>query len=162
MYYAFRRDVLGFYLKGADTSRNSLPKPLDELVTHIRDNSKEDEVIFVWGYYPEIYEAAHRRTASRYVVSIFLTGLIPWSNAAPEIDTAGSIVPGSWKNLMEDLKKNRPIYIIDTSPGGYRAFKKYPISKFKDLFDLVNERYVLDKEFYNEQGNVSLRAFKRK
>ena len=161
IYYAFKRDVAGFYLKGADAVRNPLPKPFDELAAYIRDKSDEKEKIFVWGAYPEIYEEAGRRPASRHLSCIFLTGLIPWANVAPDIDTSESIIPGSWKTLIEDLKKNKPLYIIDTSPGGYRAFGKYPIVKFKDLFDFMNERYVLDKEFYNEYGNLSFKVFKR-
>ena len=36
MYYASRRDVLGFYLKGADASRSYLPKPVDAVsYTHL-------------------------------------------------------------------------------------------------------------------------------
>ncbi len=161
IYYAFKRDVLGYYMRGAVDAQNPLPRALRDLAEYIKGNSGERDKIFVWGYYPEIYELANRRPASRYFNCNGLTGLIPWANAAPDIDTSKSIIPGSWKILIEDLKKNKPLYIIDTSPGGYRAYGKYPIVKYKDLSDLVNERYVPAKEFYDENGNISFRVFKR-
>ena len=110
--------------------------------TFIRQHSKPADKIFVWGYNPDYYLLADRRSASRYIYCSFLTGLIPWTNAEPGRDTSYAIVPGTMEILLRELETNRPKYLVDASLGAGRRFTKYPIARFSRLAALVATDYL--------------------
>jgi hypothetical protein len=119
----------------------------------IRDHSRPDEKIFVWGYNPDIYLYANRSPASRYLYCTFQTGLIPWTNLAPDKDTRYAVVPGAMDSLMSDLSVRRPRFIVDCGVGPHRNFKKYPLAKFEPLVRFVENYYVeIDPARYHGQG----------
>ncbi len=109
----------------------------------IREHTREDERIFVWGYHPDIYLFAERKPASRFVYGSFLTGLIPWTNIAPEKDTTYAIVPGTRDSLLHELDAIRPAFIVDCSAGPNRFWNKYPLATFPQLRDFLDKNYVL-------------------
>jgi 4-amino-4-deoxy-L-arabinose transferase-like glycosyltransferase len=108
----------------------------------IRAHTRPDETIFVWGFNPDIYLYTQRPPASRFVYCSFLTGLIPWTNLAPEKDTRYAIVPGAMDQLLSDLERARPAFIVDCSVGPHRRFEKYPLAEFAPLSDYVTKNYV--------------------
>ena len=108
---------------------------------YIREQSAAADRIFVWGYHPDIYLYADRRPASRFLYASFLTGLIPWTNTAPERDTAYAIVPGAMETLLRDLSARPPVFIVDCSAGPNRHWQKYPLEKFPALQDYVTRHY---------------------
>lgn len=110
---------------------------------YIRKMTAPDERIFVWGYNPDIYLYADRKAASRFLYCSFLTGLVPWTNVAPEIDTRYAIVPGTMETLLTELKANRPAMLVDCSAGPHRRFSKYPLAHYPKLYSWVNAHYVL-------------------
>lgn len=110
--------------------------------TYVREHSKPTEKLFVWGYSPDFYLYADRRSASRYVYCSFLTGMIPWTNTSPERDTRYAIVPGTMEILLRELEANRPEFFIDTSLGTGRSFSKYPLTKFPRLAMFVTANYT--------------------
>lgn len=84
------------------------------------------ERIFVWGYFPELYLFSQRLPASRFLYTNYVTGLIPWTNLDPWIDTDYAIVPGAREQLAEDLRRHPPAMVVDT--GGGRGYIKYPLA----------------------------------
>lgn len=119
----------------------------------VRAATLPGERIFVWGYHPEFFLFTDRPTASRFVYSSFLTGLVPWSNTAPEIDTAYAIVPGAMDTLLAELEQHRPVFFIDCSAGPNRFWQKYPLEKFPRLRAFAAQHYVLmDPEQFRGQG----------
>lgn len=119
----------------------------------VRMNSRPEDKIFVWGYSPDFYLLADRRSASRFVYCSFLTGLIPWTNVAPDRDTSYGIVPGTMTTLLKELEATRPEFFVDGSPGTYRHFNKYPLAKFPALAAWVSRWYVeLDPEQFRAHG----------
>lgn len=119
----------------------------------VRAATLPGERIFVWGYHPEFFLFADRPTASRFVYSSFLTGLVPWSNTAPETDTTYAIVPGAMETLLAELEEHRPVFFIDCSAGPNRFWQKYPLEKFPALRAFVSRHYVLmDPEQFRGQG----------
>src|SRR5690606_3900740 len=98
--------------------------------------------IFVWGYNPDIYLYADRSPASRFLYCSFQTGLIPWTNEAPGIDTNYAIVPGSMDTLLRELGKDRPVFVVDCSAGPHRRFSKYPLKDFPALEEFLKTNYV--------------------
>lgn len=107
----------------------------------IRAHSAPADRVFVWGYYPDIYLFADRRPASRYLYASFLTGLIPWTNTAPERETTYAIVPGAMDQLLHDLAARPPLFVVDCSAGPNRAWQKYPLEKFPRLLAYLNANY---------------------
>ncbi|MBX3749979.1 MAG: glycosyltransferase family 39 protein [Opitutaceae bacterium] len=136
--------LAGTLVAGAwEARRRTLPvDPSRRVAAFIAASSAPDERIFVWGYHPDIYLLANRRPASRFVYASFVTGLIPWTNVAPERDTDYAIVPGAMETLLDDLETHRPVFFVDCSPGPNRAWNKYPLEKFPRLAQFVHERYV--------------------
>lgn len=139
----------------------SQPSAEESLVEYLLVNSNAKDRIFVWGFYPEIYILTGRRAASRYTFTNVLTGLIPWTNADIDVDTTYAIVPGTWEILMDELQENKPLFIVDTSVGGYRKYAKYPIKTFPQLYHFLQTHYALDHRVLREDA-VAFDIFKRK
>ncbi len=89
-----------------------------------------------------------------------LTGLIPWENAG--VNTAYAVVPGTWELLMQDLIKNRPTVIVDTSPGNYRGYAKYPIHDFPPLDEYIKNYYELSRDIVAGDGRLLFRVLLRR
>ncbi|HUL55098.1 MAG TPA: hypothetical protein VLT83_16970 [Opitutaceae bacterium] len=126
-------------------SRGKVGYPYDPATrasAFIKSLTKPDERIFVWGYNPDIYLYTDRRPASRFVYCSFQTGLIPWTNLAPGVDTSYAIVPGSMATLLADLEAARPTFVVDCGVGPHRNFSKYPIARFAPLQEYVSRHYV--------------------
>ncbi|HUJ42429.1 MAG TPA: glycosyltransferase family 39 protein [Opitutaceae bacterium] len=130
--------------------------PLDPALrsaAFIKGHTTPDERIFVWGYNPDIYLYADRKPASRFLYCSFQTGLIPWTNLAPDKDTTYAIVPGAMQTLLDELDARRPTFIVDCSFGPHRHFSKYPIAKFPALQAFVSAHYVVsDPAQFDPQG----------
>lgn len=137
-------------------------RELYDISRYLISNSGSNEKIFVWGFYPEIYISTGRRPASRYTYCNFLTGLLPWVNTDKDTDTANTIVPGSWDIFMEEMKKNMPLFIVDTSLGDHRYYGKYPIGKFDRLLKFIQDYYRPEKVLFDYKGQPSFLLFKRK
>ena len=118
------------------------PDPALRVSAWIQEQSTPEDRIFVWGFNPDIYYYADRRPASRFVYCTFQSGLIPWTNIAPEINTDYARVDGSMATLLRDLEQSRPRYIIDSSAGPHRYFGKYPLNRFPDLEEWINRHYA--------------------
>ncbi len=138
-------------------------KELNNLLRYMMaGNNSASEKIFVWGFYPEIYALANQRSASRYTYCNFLTGLLPWVNIDEKVDTSSAIVPGSWDIFMSEIKKNKPVYIIDTSLGNHMYYGKYPLYKFERFFNFILDNYAVDRVFFARDMRVTFVLFKRK
>lgn len=123
------------------TSRALPDDPSVPIADYIRDHSAEDDRIFVWGFQPDIYVQSNRRPASRYVIASFVTGLIPWTNVAPGKDTRYASVPGSMENLLKDLSRNQPRFIVDCSQGPNRHWDKYPPDNYPRFHTYLETHY---------------------
>jgi 4-amino-4-deoxy-L-arabinose transferase-like glycosyltransferase len=130
------------------------------VAAYIREHSAAADRIFVWGFHPDIYLESGRRPASRFVHCSFVTGLIPWTNVAPERDTTYAMVPGALDTLLRDLTASRPLFIVDCSAGPNRHWQKYPLEKFPALRDFVHRHYrVVEAGQFVPQG---YRLFQRR
>ena len=106
----------------------------------VRANTTPTDRILTWGFYPEVNLFAQRLSASRFVFSNFLTGMIPWTNVAFGVDTTYAIVPGAWDRFWEDVERHPPAAIVDT--GSARSYVKYPLARQTRLWTYIQEHYV--------------------
>ncbi|HLM73262.1 MAG TPA: glycosyltransferase family 39 protein [Polyangiaceae bacterium] len=96
------------------------------LCAFIKENSKPDDSLFVWGFSPQYYTACERKPASRYVFTTFPAGFVPWFTKATKEEDEERTVPGSRELLIEDLERSRPPVIVDASKSmGNRPMRRY-------------------------------------
>lgn len=149
--------------RGVLVFRSAPALPVDpsiQVSAYIREHSAPTDRIFVWGYHPDIYLFADRKPASRFVYASFVTGLVPWTNTAPERDTAYAIVPAAMDILLQELAAARPAFIVDCSAGPNRHWQKYPLEKFPRLHDFIRRNYqVVEAGQFVPQG---FRLFQRR
>ncbi len=129
------------------------PDPALRVSAYIRAHSRPADRLFVWGFYPELYLYTDRLPASRFVYCTFQTGMIPWTNVALNRDTRYAIVPGTLDTLVQDLERQPPAFIVDTSAGPNRMFQKYPLRNFPRLAAFAARHYVeVEADTFNPQG----------
>jgi hypothetical protein len=54
-------------------------------------------------------------------------------------------VPQGWQQLAEDLQRDPPQYVLDTSHGDYE-FQYAPIENYPVLWNMVKQGYGLEGE----------------
>jgi len=123
------------------------PKTYIPVANYIRDHTTPNDRIFVWGFATPIYTYANRLAASRFLWCDWLTGRVSGTSSAkdPAFDTSKYIVKDSWKLLFADMMHYNPKYFVDSSPGNYHDYGKYPLSKYPKLKRFIDERYHLEK-----------------
>ncbi|MEA2703132.1 MAG: hypothetical protein QOD63_1077 [Actinomycetota bacterium] len=99
-----------------------------------------DERIFVWGQYPELYWAANREPATRFIHTGFLTGNSGGRDPAIGQPTDG--LPGAWDLLAADMASHPPALIVDTSAAAIRGSQHYALDR-TPLWDAVQRDYEL-------------------
>lgn len=127
--------------------------PALPIAAAIRAHTTPDERVFVWGWNPDIYLYADRKPASRFLYCSFLTGLVPWTNLEPGLDTAYAVVPGTMETLLRELEERRPAMLVDCSAGPHRRFQKYPPENFPRLHEFITRHYVeFEKQPFLHRG----------
>ena len=113
-------------------------RSLSEAGQYLLDHSDPNDRIFVWGQMPKIYLDAHRRPASRFILTFPLTGYV--YGGLTGVDTHDRIVPGAWTKLEQDFNKHPPTYIVDVQVPQKNA--QYPIRNFPFLATLLSEKFL--------------------
>ena len=106
----------------------------------VRDLTRPSQTVFVWGELPEVYVAADRLPATRFVHTGFLTG-----NTGGRANGSGRVsdgVPGAWPMLLADVARRPPDLIVDTSTAKIRQQEYYPLST-SPLWSFVASNYRL-------------------
>lgn len=107
-----------------------------EASAYVRARTAPGDQIFVWGWFPALYQAADRCPSTRFVYTHILSG----ANASGA--ERNHNVPEAWDMLMRDLEAAPPAYILDTSPGDYNfafAPERYP-----RLWEFIAARYRVE------------------
>jgi hypothetical protein len=103
----------------------------------VERSTKNDEPVFVWGWFTALYVESDRCPATRFVYTHVLSGADAdhptWHN-----------VPEAWPMLLDDLRASRPRYVLDTSPGAY-GFTSFPPERYPPLWSFLQENYEVDR-----------------
>jgi hypothetical protein len=117
---------------------------------YVQAHTRPDERIFVWGWFPPLYQAADRCPSTRFVYTHVLSG-----SASSGGEARGHTVPEGWDMLMHDLDAAPPPYLLDTSHGDY-SYQYAALEQFPRLWDWVRARYDLETEL------AGVRIYKRR
>lgn len=111
-----------------------------DIPDRIRLHTDDDERIFVWGYFPELYFHAQRLPATRYIYANYITGMIAWSNLDALKDVEYGVSPQGWEKFYADFESSPPAMIVDTQ--GVRGYSKFPIENREPLWTKIQRNYV--------------------
>ncbi len=113
--------------------------------------------ILIWGYFPEIYFFSQRLPATRFVYTNWVTGLVPWSNLDPLIDTTPTALPDGEALLAADWDRHRPALVVDT--GASRGYFKYPLFARHELATRLRRDYAQVASTHADR--LGVRLFRR-
>jgi len=102
---------------------NVLPR-YDRIAHAVAARSHTGDRIFVWGQLPQIYWAANRRPATRFLTAGFLTGF-GGGRSAQHVGQQYA-VEGAWDDFRTDLARHPPTVIVDASAGTSFAIERFP------------------------------------
>jgi hypothetical protein len=116
------------------------------IASAVRQQTRSDQSIWVWGNAPQIYTAADRRVGTRFTFCNYLTGLSPAtpSESDPTVDPTADAVSEAWAPLIADLDRRRPTLVLDTSEPGLKAYAKFPMSRYPVLTAYLQAHYRRD------------------
>jgi hypothetical protein len=114
--------------------------------TYIGTHSSPGDRLFVWGNASEIYYFANRVMGTRFAFCNYHAGKIwgSWSYAVDAGDTSMFVVPRAWTELLEDLDRAPPAFIVDSAAGGIANFDRHPIGRYEELARRVARNYRLE------------------
>jgi hypothetical protein len=116
-----------------------------EVGAYIRTHSMRDASVFVWGNSSPIYYFADRAMGTRFPFCNYHTGKI-WGTPADDLDagdTSSLVVPRAWTELLEDLDRTPPTFIVDAGAGHLDRFDEHPATRYAALRSRL-ERYRLE------------------
>jgi hypothetical protein len=112
---------------------------------YLRGASPPGTPIFVWGNSPDIYFFADRPMGTRFAFTNYHAGRI-WDTPLDAVDAVGTeahIVPRAGSELLDDLDRRPPAFIVDAAAGGLDRFDRHPIARYPALATRVAARYRL-------------------
>jgi len=113
---------------------------------YLGEHTAPEARLFVWGNSPEIYLYARRRMATRYMSVNYQTGRV-WGTQANDLggqpDRKG-IPAQSWDNLMADLERTRPEFIVDAAAGKLAKMDDEPLARHPRIAAFVRQNYRLE------------------
>jgi 4-amino-4-deoxy-L-arabinose transferase-like glycosyltransferase len=105
----------------------------------VRGHSDPADRMFVWGDSAQIYVYAKRLMATRFAFVNYQTGKI-WGTGADEADAparADLVVPRAWDELLTDLQRAPPRYVIDAAGGGLHGFGGHALARHPEVWRVV-------------------------
>jgi dolichyl-phosphate-mannose-protein mannosyltransferase len=121
--------------------------PLNQHVgAYIKEHTKPEDTLFIWGWGHGIYYYADRRKAVRLMHSDPLSGRI--SSEDPQKynykDAERTTSPEAWEIFSQDMEKNQPIYVVNTSPANIHEYGYFPMEDYPILKEYVAQHYRLE------------------
>lgn len=129
--------VAGFLV---DPAKGTFVRPdpdYRQAAAYVQAHTTTDDEIFVWGWFPALYQASDRCPSTRFVYTHILSGRGQGGQARFHD------VPEAWDMLMTDLEAAPPAFVLDTSAGDYNY--DFPPEKYPRLWQFLQQRYVVDR-----------------
>lgn len=109
------------------------------------DSCYESGSLFVWGSAPQFYYQAKLAPASRFFFPEFPLVRYYAGNPVATASRARTRRPvrrvGLWLQLMADLRRNRPAFVLDLTSSGIGLWQYFPLSDYPMLHQYVARHY---------------------
>jgi hypothetical protein len=112
----------------------------------VMDACYDRAALFVWGSAPQFYYQAKLRPASRFIFPEF--PLVRFYAGNPAATSARVPVHRRtsrvlhWSNLMSDLRRSQPAFVVDLAPAGIAQWQHFPMSDYPILHQFLNRHYT--------------------
>ena len=115
---------------------------------YIKTHTGTEDKIFVWGWFTPIYVYSERTPSTRFVNANKHVGYKRGNdpNEKDRADITWLAVPEAWPMLETDLNRDPPELIVDTSPGNYHDFGRYPLRDYPILRRFVDRNCRLERK----------------
>ncbi len=110
------------YARGSFAERPDWRPELERLGEYLSERTAAEDMIYMYGFIPEIYFYADRLPAARYFVDAHLF-----------------IRPAAMKETARTLRADPPEFIVDTSPSGWVRYSRGP----DGVAELIRDEYEL-------------------
>lgn len=114
------------------------PNP-SRLAAYVDSHTGPDDLVFIWGSYPELLLRADRRPAGGLVHTDFVVG-----RSGGRDDPAASMsdaLPAARQIVLDSLRAHPPALILDTSTSPHLGYGKYPPSLIPELETFITDGY---------------------
>lgn len=113
-------------------SMSHSPYRFDDLARFIRERAEPDDMLFVWGWAPEIYSLTRVTAASHVTHAQYVANDLQGVADRPSLDAGWAEI------LMSELRRTRPRFIVDASARSWHETEPwiYRLRNFPD-FELL-------------------------
>ncbi len=119
---------------------NPVPPVERQVSAYVHTHTKPDDLILVWGNYPEIYWRSGRNPAGGFSHTEFVTG---YSGGRRHTVASQADVPDVdlYRRFLARLRRERPVLIVDTAAPDERGGRFFPISNFPAITATLRSGY---------------------
>ena len=147
------RFVLGRQNVGAAFRDIMITRQHHAVAMAMRDMTKREESVFVWGFCPQLYVLGKLRPATRFTFTAILSG------KTVEGRTIRS-EPRAWELLKADIEKERPALVVDASSlfltdlplDRFPEFKGWLLQRYRPVRDLQGCRFYERNDHRSAEG----------
>ena len=141
-----------------DSTQDYAFSKLEKIGKYIEQRTGKSDTLFIWGWGEGIHYYSNRGMGTRFVMSDFLSGRVPASDAklySPEL-AKKFVPPERWEMFIHDMETNQPLYVVDTSPAKMHDYQYFPVSAYPVL------KLYLEKKYNYETTLEGVNLFRRK
>jgi len=113
---------------------------------YIGKNTEPGDTIFIWGWAHGIHYYSGRGMGVRLMHSDPLSGRVSGSDPKDyTLEEAKANVPeDAWAIFLEDMNKNKPVYVLNTSPANLHEYGHFPLEAYPTLKEYLEQNYQLE------------------
>jgi hypothetical protein len=140
-YAAIAVPALGTTIAGFVPTGDEGIQRFPAVAQRVKTVSNADDTLFIWGQLPELYWAADRQPATRFIHTGFLTG-----NSGERPNGSGRPsdgIPGAWTMLARDLSARPPDLVADLTHANIRGSQYYPLSTTPLWKSIVRDYHLI-------------------
>lgn len=108
----------------------------------LREHTRPDERMFVWGHFTPIYYWGERLPGTRYYNTSLHMGDFDPGHLTDGVDLRPFVSQRDVAATLVDLEANRPAIFIDTSPADIHHWSRVPLASFPTLAAYLGKNYV--------------------
>ena len=109
------------------------------LVAEVRKTTRPNDLVTVWGSFPEIYWLSGRAPGGALVISDFLVGRTAGRPDGPQ--RLKDATPGALHAFLASLQAHPPKLFLDTSTGAVRKYQHYPTTLLPAVHTFLEQHY---------------------